>query len=381
MLNFLENNKRTLTYAFAGIAILGICFQLYKVLTPKATPQKSIPFVRTTTVGLSENTGTNNYPGAVHGRYESRLAFQVGGKINARLVNLGDKVKAGQILMTLDPKDVQQSVEASNATLTAALSNQKLAETNAQRYRQLYAQGATSKAALDTYNTQLDAANAALRQAQAQAQVSSNQLGYTQLKSDTDGVVAAITGEVGMVTGAGTIMATVVQDGEYEVQINVPEKDLNQIKAGQKASITFWALDKTTAQGHIRDIASMADSLTKTYRVNVAIDSLPAQVKLGMTAKVTLNDSSKKGASFLLPASAIYKTGSQPQVWLVKDNRVQLTNITVANYSDNEVIVSQGLKSGDIVVTAGISKLVENTEVRLLEASDTSPAKQGSDKK
>lgn len=372
-----EEHKKKIIYSLCALVAISAGYQLFKVITTKPRAEKVIPIVRTITVGALNPNSTSIYPGSVHGRYESNLAFQVGGKINARLVNLGDKVRAGQVLMTLDAKDVVQGVEANNAALAAAISNQKLAETNANRYRQLYAQGATSKVALDTYNTQLDAANATLRQARAQAQVSSNQLEYTELKSDADGVVAALIGEVGMVTSAGVAMVTVVRDGEREVQINVPENALDSLKVGQAATINFWALNNLSCSGRIREIASMADSLTKTYRVNVAIDAIPEAAKLGMTAKVIFGDKSDKATSFVVPASAIYKTGNKTQVWLVKDKHVQLTDVIVTNYNGNDVLISEGLKAGDVVVTAGLSKLIANTEVRLLE--EVNGNKQGSE--
>lgn len=375
MSDFLEKYKKQLTYGVGALVLCGACYQMYNVIANKPVTEKVIPIVRTVTVGTNDSANSSVYPGAVHGRYESNLAFQVGGKINARLVNLGDKVKAGQVLMTLDPKDVSQNVEATNAALAAAISNQRLAQANAERYRQLYAQGAASKLALDNYNTQLDAANATLRQAQAQANAAGNQMDYTQLKSDADGVVAALTGEVGMVTGAGAVMATVVRDNEQEIRINVPESALGKLKIGQEATVSFWALEGTTVKGHIRDIGSMADATTKTYRVNVALDAMPAAVKLGMTAKVSFIEGTAN-ASLIIPASAIYKTDNKTQVWLVKDNHAILQSVTVAQYKGNDVEISSGLKNGDVVVTAGISKLIPEQEVRLMDK-----AAQGGEKK
>lgn len=375
MSDFLEKYKKQLTYGVGALVLCGACYQMYNVIANKPVTEKVIPIVRTVTVGTNDSANSSVYPGAVHGRYESNLAFQVGGKINARLVNLGDKVNAGQVLMTLDPKDVSQNVEATNAALAAAISNQRLAQANAERYRQLYAQGAASKLALDNYNTQLDAANATLRQAQAQANAAGNQMDYTQLKSDADGVVAALTGEVGMVTGAGAVMATVVRDNEQEIRINVPESALGKLKIGQEATVSFWALEGTTVKGHIRDIGSMADATTKTYRVNVALDAMPAAVKLGMTAKVSFTEGTAN-ASLIIPASAIYKTDNKTQVWLVKDNRAILQPITVAQYKGNDVEISSGLKNGDVVVTAGISKLIPEQDVRLMDK-----AAQGGEKK
>lgn len=375
MSDFLEKYKKQLTYGVGALVLCGACYQMYNVIANKPVTEKVIPIVRTVTVGTNDSANSSVYPGAVHGRYESNLAFQVGGKINARLVNLGDKVKAGQVLMTLDPKDVSQNVEATNAALAAAISNQRLAQANAERYRQLYAQGAASKLALDNYNTQLDAANATLRQAQAQANAAGNQMDYTQLKSDADGVVAALTGEVGMVTGAGAVMATVVRDNEQEIRINVPESALGKLKIGQEATVSFWALEGTTVKGHIRDIGSMADATTKTYRVNVALDAMPAAVKLGMTAKVSFIEGTAN-ASLIIPASAIYKTDNKTQVWLVKDNCAILQPVTVAQYKGNDVEISSGLNNGDVVVTAGISKLIPQQEVRLMDK-----AAQGGEKK
>lgn len=377
MQEFLKTHKKNFYIALGAFLVLGTGYQLYNAIVPKPPVAKTIPLVRTITIGEAKLANNSIYPGAVHGRYESNLAFQVGGKINARLVNLGDKVHAGQVLMTIDPKDVRQSVEAAQAALAAAISNQKLAEENAKRYRQLYAQGATSKLALDNYNTQLDAANATLRQAQAQANASGNQLDYTQLKSDSDGIVAAITGEVGMVTAAGAVMATVVRDNEREIRISVPESALGKLKPNQEATVTFWALGNVTAKGHIRDIGSMADALTKTYRVNVALDNLPAEVKLGMTAKVSFADNNNTN-HILVPASAIYKVNNKEQVWLVKNKHAVLTDISVAKYQGNDVLVKSGLETGDVVITAGLSRLIANQEVQLLDEANSA---QGGEKK
>ena len=369
MSNFLEQYKKQLTYAACAAAVLVLGYQLYAVLNPKPKADPIIPLVRTVTAGAANTAAGSTYPGALHGRYESNLAFQVGGKIQSRLVNLGDKVHAGQVLMTLDPADVSQAVEASQAALAAAISNQRLAQANAERYRQLYAQGAASKLALDNYNTQLDAANAALRQAQAQANASGNQLDYTQLKSDADGVVANITGEIGMVTAAGAVMATVVRDQDREIRINVPESALGKIKPGQEAQISFWALDNILVKGRVRDIGSMADAATKTYRVNVACDQLPPEAKLGMTAKVTFPETGS-AKEILLPATAIYKTEANTQVWVVKDGQVELKPVTVGQYKGNDVVITSGLTKGDVVVTAGISKLMPKQKVRVMQGGE-----------
>ena len=379
-----QTNQKRLALAAAVLVVGASAFALYANIARKPQAAKIIPIVRTYTVGNAATAAAATYPGEVRGRYESQLAFQVAGKINARMVNVGDSVRAGQVLLALDPKDVNQSVEATAAQLASARASYKLAADNAARYSSLYAQGAVSEAVRDQYQTQLEAASAALRQAQAQANVSSNQLGYTQLVSDTDGVVTALNAEVGQVVAAGTPIATVVRSGEREVHISVPEGA--SLSVGQKAQISFWALPGVEAAGFVREIASMADPATRTYKVCVAVPDLPAAAKLGMTAKVSLAPEQRAAVSgaakgdatateptspaFTIPAQALYQVNGKTQVWVVRDNKAQLVEVKVNGYSGNEVLIEQGLSRGDKVITAGLAKLVPHQEVRLEEGGE-----------
>lgn len=351
-------------YIVLGLAVAAFLgWRTYSVLHAPVTESRPVPVVRTITVGAEAADDKAVYPGEVRGKYESSLAFQVAGKIVARHVNLGDTVRAGQVLMEIDPKDVKQSYDAAQASYQAALSNYQLAKDNYERFSVLYEKGAVSSMARDQYKTQFDAAASSLKSAQAQLTASQNQLGYTQLISDHDGTVASISGEIGQVVGAGTPVVTVVQDGSREIQIYIPENRLGQIKPNQSASITFWALNDITASGHISEIAPMADSVTRTYKVKVAVDAMPEAAKLGMTAKVTLQSGSAKALT--VPSGAIYQTGEQTQVWVIRDKKATLVNVKTAGYEGSSVIVTGGLSAGDVVVTGGVNKLAEGQEVRL----------------
>lgn len=349
--------------------ILGLCIilviagRIASDIWGNKTTAKTLPVVRTITIGDSTTTNIIQYPGEVRGRYESNLAFQVSGKIISRSVNLGDRVSAGQILMQIDPKDVIQTVNASSAALNSAESQYQLAYRNAQRYKDLYASGAVSKATAEQYENTANAALAALQQAQAQLSGNNHQLEYTQLIADHDGVIAAVNGEIGMVVAAGTSMVTLVQDGQREIQIFVPENQLSYIHAGQAVKVDFWALNNIKVNGTISEIAPMADSTTRTYKVRVALDNMPSQVKLGMTAKVLLNTGNS--VNVIIPSSAIYQTGDTPHVWLVVNKHVKLVPIEVEGYRNNDVIVKLGLKKGDVVVSGGVNKLTSGDEVRL----------------
>ncbi|MEE3455235.1 MAG: efflux RND transporter periplasmic adaptor subunit, partial [Succiniclasticum sp.] len=369
-MNFLRDIKLTKKhFILLGIAVIAfVGWRVVSVLKPPATEKRTVPVVRTMTVGETVADGTATYPGEVRGKYESNLAFQTGGKIVSRSVNLGDTVRAGQVLMELDPKDVRQSYDADQAAYQAALSNYNLAKENYARYSKLYEQNAVSAMARDQYKTQLDAADATLKSARAKWNASRNQMEYTQLVSDHDGTVAAISGEIGQVVGAGTPVVTIVRDGSREIQIYVPENRLGQIRPNQPAKITFWALNDSMASGHISEIAPMADSVTRTYKVKVAVDTMPEAVKLGMTAKVTLQNGTENVIE--IPSGAVYQTGEQPQVWVIRNKKATLVNVKTAGYEGSNVIIAGGLAIGDVVVTGGVNKLAEGQEVRL-EGSDT----------
>ena len=126
-------------------AILSGAFSAKKVVTEQP------PIVRSLTVKMSSAEQSAKYAGEVRGRYESQLAFQVSGKIIRRNIELGSQVAAGSVLMEIDPKDVQQTVNISAAQVLSAQSQLKLAENNLHRYQALFAQGAVSRVILEQY--------------------------------------------------------------------------------------------------------------------------------------------------------------------------------------------------------------------------------------
>lgn len=361
MKNFLHSLsvKKKAAAVLAAVAVLVMLWQLYKSITYKPPQETYVPVVRTAVAEAGFATPSGVYSGEVRGRYESAHAFQASGRINRRFVNVGDKVAKGQVLMTIDPRDILQDVEAAEAAFASAASAARLAEANAKRYSSLYESGATSRLVYDEYVNQLAAAQAALREAQAALVASRNQLAYTELLSDGDGVIAEITAEVGQVVAAGTAVATVVRSSDWEIKADIPENVCLEI--GQKASVSFWAMENMLVEGYVREISPMADSATRTYKIAVAVPALPAEVKLGMTAKVTFTKGEQK--KILIPAEAVYSVNAEHFVWRLQDKHVKLQAVEISGYAGRRVIVESGLSEGDTVVTAGLAKLIDGMEV------------------
>lgn len=329
------------------------------------TAEEQPQLVKTVQVGTANHEAAGTYAGTVKGRYESNLAFQAGGRIIARNVQLGSVVHQGDVLMAINPQDVVQAVNQAQAQASAAQAQLDLAQSNLARYQALYAQNAVSAASLDQYQTAYDQALAQYNQTMAAVQAQQNQLSYTSLIADADGVISAVNAEIGQVVAAGTPVLTLVHSGDLEVQIQVPESRIQDFSMGKEVTVSFWALQNQQTTGIIREVSPMADAASRTYTVRISLPDPPQGMQLGMTASVTNTlGGAAPGTAYVLPLSAIYQTGEKPQVWIVaKDNTLSLKEVTVADFGNNTVQVS-GLTAGDVVVTAGVQLLHEGETVR-----------------
>ena len=334
----------------------------------EAAPEKA-PLVKTQQAGGNAGAVEGVYAGTVKGRYETNMAFQVGGQIISRNVQAGSLVHAGDTLMVIDARDVVQQANQGEAAVGQARAQLELAQKNLARYTELYNESAVAASVLDQYQTNYDAAFARYQNALAQAAKGHNAVGYTNLTAGADGVITAVQAEEGQVVAAGQTVLTLVQTGELEVEINVPENRVAELQEGTPVRVSFWALH-TDAEGTVREIAPMADPAARTYRVRVSIPQPPAGMELGMTASVALAQSdTDDAAASVLPLAAIYQTGDTPQVWVVTDDdTVTLKDVTVEEFNGDQVIV-HGLQPTDLVVTAGVHKLRDGQQVRT-EADD-----------
>ncbi len=360
---WLHTHKKSAA-AILAIALIALIFSLFTGFSAKTGSTDLPPVVRSKVVKVDGADNNATYSGEVRGRYESALAFQVGGKIIRRNVELGSRVSAGDALMEIDPKDVQQVVNITSAQVAAAQSQLSLAELNLKRYRTLYDQGAVSRAAYDQYENAYAAAAAAARQASAQYAQGSNQLGYTALRAANAGVISSISAEAGQVVAAGQPVLTLVQDGEREIEMEVPENRYEDIRNARNIKVSFWALPGRSVDGTVREIAPIADKTSRTYKVRIQLTNPPPELKLGMTASVSTAVVTGRQSTYV-PISAIYQTGSNPSVWVVSNETAALRSVRLGSFGDGTVQVLDGLKNGEVIITAGVHKLKEGQKVRL----------------
>jgi multidrug efflux system membrane fusion protein len=346
-----------------GLASLG--------LTACNKPEDKPDLTRPVTVVKVHSDGAGaavSYTGDVRARYETALGFRVAGKVVARQVEVGSRVVKGQVLARLDPSDYQLNIEAARSQLTAAESDFRQARDDLTRYTELYQKKFISAAEFDRRKTAFETAKARLQQAKAQLGVTQNQSAYTTLRADQDGIVTAINAEVGQVVAAGTPVMKVARPDEKEVVVSVPESRLDELRSVREIAVTLWAEPDARFKGLIREVSPSADPVTRTYTVKVTVLNPSASVQLGMTANVLLGGDA--GTPVVrLPLTALYQKGKEPAVWLVdtKTGKIALTPVTVGRYTQDSVEVLAGLKTGDVVVRAGVHKLFEGDTVRVIQ--------------
>lgn len=332
------------------------------------TPPEQLRAVNVVRVSSNNNAGQIAYSGEVKPRYETALGFRVGGKIVERLADIGDVVKAGVTLARLDPEDQKLNSQAVRSRLAAAEAAYQQAKSDLERYTELYQKKFISRAEYDRRLTDFNVSKAQLAQVQAELAVTENQADYTRLRADHPGVVTAIEAEVGQVVAAGQTVMRVARTAQKEVAISVPENKLEELRAASDIEITLWARPEKKYAGKVREVSPVADPVTRTYAVRIAMSQADADVKLGMTANVYLGGISQ-ASTVELPATALFQQGEAAAVWRVDidTGEVNAVPVEVARYFEDSVAVASGLQDGDLVVRAGVHKLFEGEQVRVLD--------------
>ena len=331
----------------------------------KAAPPAQAPLVKTMVVGAESAGEKRTFSGTVHGYYESPLAFQVGGRIVERYVASGDRVSAGQALFKVDSKDAEEQAAAAESVVISAQAQFDLAGSTLRRYQSLHDIHAISDLAMDQTNNQYKLAAAQLSQAQAALARARNNLSFTVLTADRDGVVGATLYEVGQVVGAGTPVVLVVDDSRMDVHISFTEKQYRQYSVGMPCTVTFWALPGVTAEGTIREIAAAPNTSTGTYDAKVTLSAVPDHVTVGMTAEVSFQNAPGAKDTVSVPLTAMAGQSQSPAVWVVRDGKAEMVPVTTGSYGENTVEIISGLQKGDRVITAGTQKLSAGEEVRI----------------
>jgi membrane fusion protein, multidrug efflux system len=307
---------------------------------------------------------SNGYSGKLDARYSTNLGFRLLGRIVTRQAHLGDCVRKGQVLATLDVADLMVAVRSAEASLAIAKAENENAVNNFRRQATLLEKNATSKAEYDQAKRSEEAAKSAVVQAQSALDKAREVLAYTDLRSDMDGVVTGVYAEVGETVAAGAIVFSVADPGQREAVIDVGAEMLGSIDMASEFRVLVPPL-KNECLGKVREIAPQADIETRTSRIKITLDARPEAFRLGATVKAVPVASMVK--KLKLPSTAILDRDGGTFVWVVDETnkQVHLLTVTVLDRHENNVIVSSGIKPGDRVVIAGVHSLKDGQSIHV----------------
>ena len=335
----------------------------------KEAPQEPLRSVKLLTVAGAELNVSGEYSGEVRARVESRLGFQVAGKLVQRPAELGQRVAAGQLLALIDAKDYQLAAQAAAAQVVSAQSQRDLAAADFKRFEALKAQNFISGAELERRDATLKAADAQLNQAKAQSQAQINQAGYARLMATQSGVITGVDAEVGQVLAAGQPVVRLAHDGPRDAVFAVSESMAMALKVGQTLRATLVSTGQPL-QGKVRELAASADPVTRTYTVKLALEA-SERLPLGSTVNVLASQLPGSQAGVIkLPTSALRQEGTGTVVWVfdAANMTVNTQPVQVGAVDGNEVVITSGLKPGQQVVSAGVHVLSPGQKVTVYNA-------------
>jgi membrane fusion protein, multidrug efflux system len=316
------------------------------------------------------------FPGEVRARHEPSLAFQVGGKISRRLVEVGERVRRDQVLAELDPDDLQLQAEAARAQVAAAEADLDLARTERERHRSLLDRQLISQSLFEVRDNQFRATEARARQARAQLEVASNQAGYAQLRASADGLIAQRLAEAGQVVAAGQPVFVLAADGEREIVISLPEQGIERYAVGQAVTVGLWSKPDQRIAGSVRELAPAADAAARTYAARIRIDAEAEGIELGQSARVLIRHNGRHALG--LPLPALTAEAGRHYVWVVQPEAmtVHRREVVIGPFGDNSVTVTEGLEVDEWVVAGGVHLLREGQPVRPVDR-DNRPVAMG----
>jgi RND family efflux transporter MFP subunit len=327
--------------------------------------------IKTMTVSEQPTEKIRKFSGQVAAVDSSGLSFEVGGQVASVEVDIGDRVKKGQVLAVLDPEPYELDVDAAQAELIKARENVTKTNAEYERQKRIFEQGAGAERYVEVSEYNYKAAKSAVNFQIAKLDLAKRNLRKTKLNSPYDGIIAWRSVEPNEEVLAGKKILEINATGKMEVQLAVPETNIDLIHIDDPVTITFPTLPGETANGRISYIGGAAVK-ANAFPVKVALMNPSETVKPGMTAEanLSLKDENRK-SGYLVPMQAVLPSPEPNRgyafVYDPGTSTVKKTPVRSRGTADKRVIIDEGLEAGDIIAVAGVSFLADGLEVKLLE--------------
>ena len=296
-----------------------------------------------TVSGLVRNT----YPGYLEEGQSVEMAFKYGGTLQQLNVKQGSSVKKGQTLARVSSPQMESTRRSAQTTLEQA-------QDAYDRLKKVHDNGSLPEIKWREMVANLEKAQSALDLANAM-------LADNIIRAPFDGTIASVNAEIGENIAPMKPIIRLINTKGMAVKISVPENEIAKVQVGDTAEVVIPALGDKRLNGKVIEKSMTASLLTHSYPVKVLIERPDKELSPGMIGKVVLKADVNKG--IIVPANAVLINQEGKFVWVAEDGRATRRKITLSGYSGNGVIVSEGLRTGDVVIVEGYQKVSEEMKV------------------
>lgn len=358
-----ETPNRLLKMAIMTLALpmlLAACQRQDEAAAPEIRP------VRTVTIEKRVAGTPLTFTGRIEAEDEVTLGFRIAGRVLENPSKLGDRVKAGQVVARLESQNELNSLRQAQASLAAAQGQLVQARNHFERQQTLLGQGWTTRVNYDQATQAQQTAQAQVDAAEAQLKTAHDLVSFTELTADAPGVVTATGPAAGEVVQAGQMIVRLARQDGRDAVFDLSAQFIRSAPSDAQIAVNLTDDPSVTAKGRVREVSPQADPVTRTFAVKVGLTDPPPAMRLGAT--VTGRVETSVGPIIEIPATALTRVNQQPAVWIVDpaSRTVSTRNVDVLRFDQANAVVSQGLDTGEIIVTAGVQALHPGQKIRLL---------------
>jgi RND family efflux transporter MFP subunit len=331
-------------------------------------------------VAAKTESRVRRFPSVLQPADVSSLSFEIAGQLKAVTLTVGQKVQLGDVLAEIDPRSLQTQVDQASAGVQQAQAQLDNAEADFRRKEELLKRGVSTQAVFDQSKATQLSSRAQLDQAQRQLELADHNLGRSKLLAPFAGTIARVDIKSFAQVAAGQPMITLYSDDRFEMSFLVPSPTFQSLTVGQVVDVNVADMPDHSLKGEINELGSKAEQVS-AFPVVVRLENSVPGLNAGMSVEVTIEEPLIGGRSgFLVPLSVLAPEGGKElqgtgTVFLYDSgsSTVKKHNITLGGVRDNRLVVTEGLGSGDIVASAGVSYLADGQKVKLLPLQEQTP--------
>ncbi len=334
-------------------------------------PEPLVRPVRYVQVFTSGGARVRTFSGVAQAAIESPLSFRVAGSVLRLPVDVGDQVRAGQLIAQLDPEDYRLQQQDAEAGLRRAQAEARNAQANYNRVRGLYETNNASLNDLDAARTASESATELVESAENRLALARRQLAFTRLTAPQGGDVAAVNVEVNENVRAGQVVILLTSGSQLEVNVAIPEVLITHIRQGMGVAVRFDALSGREFSAVVTEVGVASTELVTTFPVTVRLDRAEESIRSGMAAEVAFRfEVPGRGNVIVVPSVAVGEDQSGRFVYTVEPadsgyGFVRRRAVTVGELTSDGFEILEGLADEDRVITAGMSQITDGLRVKI----------------